>query len=414
MPHPVLSQEIDLIEVTFALSDALDLVALDKSHHGKHTAYIALSCCQLLGWDKTERHDMMFASMLHDCGISNSECYPLDPLTREEPDPRLQSHCVKGEALLNDFAPFSHLAPLVRWHHTPWHILQNTAVPPMLALQSNAINLASLVDDLISSREESCILAHTDAIREKIARLRHSLFAPELVAAFLEISQPEAFWLMRQPEHLNPRLRRFAESRTHPIDLTILSQLARMFGGIVDAKSPFTAEHSVGVARLSNYLGQLCHLPRHTCDLLEIAGHFHDIGKLRVPDAILNKPGKLDPDEMAVIRRHSFDTYQILNSIRGLWDVSEMAAFHHETPEGQGYPFHIKGPMLSLECRIVAVSDVFQALAQERPYRPRLQTREILPILQEMATRKKLDEGVVNLVAHTLDSCYQMAIGTKR
>ncbi len=145
--------------------------------------------------------------------------------------------------------------------------------------------------------------------------------------------------------------------------------------------------------------------------MLELAGLLHDIGKLRQPDELLDKPGKLTPEEYAHIQRHSFDTYTILKNIKGLEKVTQWAALHHERADGSGYPYHLSTETLALEARIVAVADVFQALAQKRPYRDPLQPDEIMEILNEMVDDGKLDRKVVMRVDQDLQRCWQTALG---
>ena len=193
------------------------------------------------------------------------------------------------------------------------------------------------------------------------------------------------------------------------LDDADVRQLAKIFATIVDAKSPFTAEHSVGVAQLSRWLAECAQLSPDTCNQLEIAGMLHDIGKLMVPDEILEKPDKLDKTEMIVIRQHSFETYQILKQIRGFEEISGWAAYHHEALNGRGYPFHLGGDDLSIEARIVAASDVFQAMAQKRPYRPSISRKKILRKMQYRVRNGRLDGDLVGLVENTLDECWEAA-----
>ena len=110
----------------------------------------------------------------------------------------------------------------------------------------------------------------------------------------------------------------------------------------MDAKSPFTAEHSVGVSRLARFLAERLGVSIENCEKLEIAGLLHDLGKLRVPDEILEKPGRLDKRERKIINTHSYETFQILRNIRGFEEITRWAAYHHEEPDGSGYPFHLK------------------------------------------------------------------------
>lgn len=113
----------------------------------------------------------------------------------------------------------------------------------------------------------------------------------------------------------------------------------------------------------------------------------------------------------ADIQRHSFNTYSIIKNIHGLEKIAEWAAQHHERVDGTGYPYHLGEGSVSLKARIIAVEDVFQALAQERPYRGPLNPDVILKILNEMVDDGKLDKDIVMYVNQNLDACWRAAVG---
>lgn len=145
--------------------------------------------------------------------------------------------------------------------------------------------------------------------------------------------------------------------------------------------------------------------------MMEMAGLLHDIGKLRVPDEIIDKPGQLSPAERAVICRHSYDTYRILSRVFPDMPIAHWAACHHENLRGTGYPFGLKGAELELETRILSVADVFQALAQDRPYRPPLDAEAVLVHLGSMAAEGLLDGDIVALAERESDALYALAVG---
>ena len=401
---------INLHEAIYTLSDALDLVGVTHIHHGKRVAYMAAECGKHLGWPHRQIDDLFQAAILHDCGVSKTAIHGRLAQFEWENE---NEHCVLGSALLKTCPLMSNLAPIVCYHHKHWSELKDMDLPEEVKLNANCIYMVDRVDvlSLAFLVDQSNLLLGREEIRKKILDKRGDWFHPELVDAFLELSKSEAFWLSLEKEHVDGYVSVWlSETKAREMDFQELRSIVRIFSYIVDAKSPFTKLHSDGVARLSRFLGTLFNLPEKNCEMLEFAGLLHDIGKLRQPDELLDKPSKLTPEEYAHIKRHSFDTYSILKNIHGLEEISKWAAQHHERVDGSGYPYHLENMGISFEARIVAVADVFQALAQNRPYRDPMTTDEIMEILNEMVDDGKLDRKIVMCIDSHVDECFNAAI----
>ena len=371
---------------------------------------MAAECGKYMGWSQQQMDDLFQAAILHDCGVSRT--YIHRRLAQFEWENE-NEHCVLGANLLNTCPLMANLAPIVRYHHTHWSELKNMDLPLEVKLNANCIYLVDRVDvlSLAFLVDQSNLLLGREQIRTKILEKRGEWFCPELVDAFIELSRSDKFWLSLERGHVNGYVTVWlAETKAREMDFQELRSIVKIFSFIVDAKSPFTKSHSDGVARLSRLIGTLFNLPEQNCEMLEFAGLLHDLGKLRQPDELLDKPGKLTSDEYSQIQQHSFDTYSILKNMHGLETITQWAAEHHERLDGTGYPNHLNWSVLSLEARIVAVADVFQALAQTRPYRASVGKAEIMEILNKMAVDEKLDREVVGYVSNNLDDCYAAAI----
>jgi len=402
---------INLHEAVYSLSDALDLVGVTHIHHGKRVAYMAAECGKQMGWKGPRMDDLFQAAILHDCGVSKTLVHSRLAQFEWEKE---GDHCKIGAVLLNSCPLLEHLAPVIRYHHTHWSELKDLDLPEEVKLAANCIYMVDRVDVLSLGFlvDQSNLLLGREEIRKKIFEKRGDWFCPELVDIFMQISRSEAFWLSLENEHVSGYVSVWlSDTKLREMEFEELRSVVRIFSYIVDAKSPFTKAHSDGVARLARHLGKEFELSEESCEMLELAGLLHDIGKLRQPDELLDKPGKLTPEEYAHIQRHSFDTYTILKNIKGLEKVTQWAALHHERADGSGYPYHLSTETLALEARIVAVADVFQALAQKRPYRDPLQPDEIMEILNEMVDDGKLDRNVVMRVDQDLQRCWQTALG---
>lgn len=400
--------KLDLEQLIRALSSTVDLVGVDEIQHGKRVAFMALSCAETAGYGPEEKKLLMRMGLLHDCGVSSTKVHKriIDELDWSGSD----LHCQIGEQRLRQFAPFAPMAEAIRHHHTRWQILKDLPLPEETRRHANLIYLLDRVDALAAMQQGPNPLAVRENVCEKIGSLRHSYFDPKLVEIFLTASSSEAFWIAMEPAHLEDFLRQHHSGIDEiVIDTEGLCAIAALFAQIVDAKSPYTAEHSCGVASLAGFMAEKCTLPPAVRRQIEVAGLLHDLGKLQVPDMILEFQGPLTREELATMRHHSFVTYQILRKIRGLEDISLWAGNHHEKLDGSGYPFRRTADSLSIESRIIIIADIFQALAQNRPYRVSQSPEVIVDILRQGVSRGKLDADLVHLVESELQACTAIA-----
>jgi HD-GYP domain-containing protein (c-di-GMP phosphodiesterase class II) len=167
--------------------------------------------------------------------------------------------------------------------------------------------------------------------------------------------------------------------------LTDIDRVAEAFAEVIDAKSAFTGEHS---SRVNGYAMELAGYFDFDADrkqVLSRAGLLHDIGKLGVPNSILDKPDRLTDTEFDRVKLHPKFTYEILGQIRGQERMTEIAANHHERLDGKGYWRGLGADQLDLDMRILAAADVFDALSAARPYREALPLTKVFAIMDEMA-----------------------------
>jgi PAS domain S-box-containing protein/putative nucleotidyltransferase with HDIG domain len=146
----------------------------------------------------------------------------------------------------------------------------------------------------------------------------------------------------------------------------------RAITSTVEARDPYTAGHQQRVANLARAIGTEMGLGESDVDGLRMAGSLHDLGKINIPAEILSKPGHISEIEFNLIKTHSQIGYEILKDIEFAWPVAEIVYQHHEKMDGSGYPRGLKDGQIILPARIIAVSDVVEAVASHRPYRPAL------------------------------------------
>jgi PAS domain S-box-containing protein len=140
----------------------------------------------------------------------------------------------------------------------------------------------------------------------------------------------------------------------------------------VEVRDPYTAGHQNRSADLARAIATEMGLPQETIEGIRMVGSIHDIGKLSIPAEILSKPTKLTNIEFSLIKEHSQKGYEMLMDVESPWPLAQIVYQHHERMDGSGYPRNLKGDDILIEARILAVSDVVEAMASHRPYRPAL------------------------------------------
>lgn len=153
----------------------------------------------------------------------------------------------------------------------------------------------------------------------------------------------------------------------------------------IEAKDPYTHGHSRRVSLLATELGRQLSLGEADLERVRISAVLHDIGKIGIPEHILRKEGRLRPDEEAIIRRHPEIGFRILESVKDLASVNRCVLLHHERFDGGGYPESLRGTDIPLESRIIAVTDTYDAMTTDRPYRRGLSHERAIRELREHA-----------------------------
>lgn len=378
-----------------SLSEVTDLANPSIAQHQMRTAFIALELAKAADVGRETMEEIYAAALLHDVGaISVEEKIKIHNF--DEVD--VSAHCNRGEMLFVRYPLFAGISKIVKQHHTPWRELEESglSIKSPLALSSQLVLFADHLERLISRNKY--ILHQNEEITERAALLVKDKIHPSIYEYFLSVSATEEFWL----DIVSPRLYSILLSSgpyvSKNIELEDIISISELFRDIIDFKSGFTSTHSTGVASCAEVLSKLFGLTDLEVRLMQVAGNLHDIGKMVVPNGILEKPGKLTKEEFGIMRCHTYYTYYVIKTIGGLQQIAEWAAYHHEKLDGTGYPFHCGAVDLTIGSRIMSVADTFTSVAEDRPYRRGMGRDEIIKILTDSVAKSYLDSRVVDLV----------------
>ncbi len=366
---PVEPETIDLGDILTGLSHAFDITDGHPRGHTARSCLIGMRLADLAGLGAEPRTDLFYALLLKDAGCAS-------PTGRRERGADLARRLGLSEATATAITTMDE-----HWNGcgTPAG-LRGAAIP----ILGRVIGLAQAVEVFAHETDAETALAIAE-------QHRGEWFDPELVRVLRAVVKDRPFWTRLatgDPRGLVSEVGHTAQRVT--ANEARLDDIAEAFASLIDAKSPFTSEHSRRVAVLAVEIAS--RLAFTTDDIVRIrrAALLHDIGKLGVPNSILDKPSKLTQQEWSIVKQHPAHTLHILEAVPGFRDFAFDAACHHEKLDGSGYHRGFTAERLSPTARALAVADIADALLADRPYRPSMDPSDALKILKQDSTNGKL------------------------
>ena len=392
---------ISLSEVISALSFALDLTEGAVWGHALRSCLLGMRIADEIGLPDEKRRSLYFALLLKDVGWSSNATRmgQIDRIARIVRNGVTQHvnhveiiglRCDRGASIVTKLGLGADTAEAVRSLDEHW---DGDGYPDSLKGEQISVlaRICAVAQHLDVFSAGLGIQAAIDTLVERSGRW----FDPQLVRVAVSLHRRGRLWghcLATDSQDETRRAVLDMDSGRHQLEAGRIDQICEAFADVVDAKSHFTFRHSMGVADAAYGIARGMGLSPERVQLVRRAALLHDIGKLSVSNAILDKTTKLNEMEWKAVQQHPGLTRQILERVGPFREMAVIAGEHHEKLDGTGYPNRLIAPELSLESRIIAVADVYGALSEDRPYRAGLEIEQIIAIMSKLAPRQ-LDGG---------------------
>lgn len=413
--------KLDYTDLLFTLSDAIDAVEKQvtgaTSEHGKRVAYYCACMTRHMNLSEEEKSDLAGCAILHDNALAESlredaafaEINHPGQINQEVVEAIQPTHVVYSEQNASLLPFHTDVRNAILWHHEnadgtgPFHLTEKETT-----LYSELIHLGDFIDIAFAFPSMDC--SEYEKMQAFVAEQTGKLFShrsAELLKdhlSFEDVQQLQEKGVIACLKENVPVIS--GEYRDDEI-----RNIAQFFAGIVDYKSSFTKDHSMGVANKAVLMAKYYGWPEDKTIRYYFAGALHDIGKLVVPNTILQKPAKLTPEEFNKMKDHAAASYAMLKKIPDFEDIAEWAGNHHEKLDGSGYSRGLKADQLSFEDRLMACLDIYQALTEERPYKKKFSYAQSIDIMMSMAQSGKIDAQIVEDVRNAFAADQQILVG---
>ncbi|HKQ57996.1 MAG TPA: HD domain-containing phosphohydrolase [Candidatus Eisenbacteria bacterium] len=438
---------VSVAEVFSALSFALDITEGHPFGHALRTCLVGMRLAERLGLPLVDQRDLYYALMLKDVGCSSNAARVFELFGGDE---RVAKRDLRQVDWANYFKAarfaLAHAAPGASWFERACRVAGLAAAGPRAAaklvetrcqrgadivtrlgfspqvaaavrtldehwdghgypngLRGAEVPLLARIMNLAQTLEVFSALEGPTAALEVARERSGRWFDPTLVNAAEGMQSDLAHWCSLDEHALQQAVR-----DREPGDAALLAgtntldRIAEGFAAVVDAKSPYTATHSARVTDIAVGIAKEMGLAPAELAELRRAGLLHDLGKLSIPNSILDKPGALTAEEWELVRLHPFFTQCVIERIRGFGSLAVIAASHHERLDGRGYHRQLRGDQIPVGGRVLAVADMYEALTANRPYRPAMPEEKALRIL-ESERGVGLDPNVLDALIAVLE-----------
>ena len=402
-------KSLNLNELLLSMSYVLDFVEMDvlgvASNHSKRVAYISLALARQLNLSKEECFDIVALAILHDNGLTEKALRggaKLEPHTKRKFLEKFKDHCIIGEENVECFPFLTDVEGVIMYHHEHYDgkgffKLKGEEIPIMAQIICFADNL----DTEFNLKED--YKEKTKDIIEYIESKRDKLSSSRIIDAFYKIAGFTSFALDLKDEFIRRGIYRNLSQFNRKMSYEDIRKVTTVFSKIIDCKSEFTARHSQGLTEKTEIMSDYYNKERKEKIKLLIAADLHDIGKLTVPNSILDKPSALTDEEFKVMRTHTYYTRVCLESLEGFEDITEWASNHHEKLDGSGYPYGFNADRLDFNSRLMGCLDIYQALTEDRPYREGMSHESTIKILRGMVDQGLIEKSIVEDINYVFE-----------
>jgi HD-GYP domain-containing protein (c-di-GMP phosphodiesterase class II) len=429
--------QLRMSDLISALSFALDLTEGQPMGHSIKTCILAMRMADILGLSVEQRSDIYYATLVKDAGCSSNAARMFEIFGGDERRAKrevktqdssqvtiegleyLMRNVMPGRSRLERVVALANIAinrkkvtselfqlRCERGEHIAMRIGLSRATRQAIysldehwdgqgfphGLAGQEIPLLSRLINVCQTLEVFVALNGPHDAYQVLRERSGAWFDPEMVAASLEMENEENLWQALEAESFRETV-----MQSEPVGVFLYADEARVdsvceaFAEVIDIKSPFTHTHSSRVSSIAVRIARALGMAEKDVKLIERASLLHDIGKLSVPNSVLDKPGKLTAQEWETMRLHPYYTQRILERVEGFKHLAFIASTHHEKLDGTGYYRNLRATQLPLSSRAITVADIFEAMSAKRPYREPMPMEQIFKIMGRMA-EKQIDE----------------------
>jgi HD-GYP domain-containing protein (c-di-GMP phosphodiesterase class II) len=387
-----------LIKTITAALDSVEHELLGAStNHGKRIAVLCAKMGKVMGFNSKEIMGLTNCALFHDNALTE---YILAERMGGHHDPAMKKHCEYGQRNMDTLQFKTSVKDFILYHHEradgkgPFGIRQGEG-----PVEAELITIADSID--VANHLQNLTPDKLPSVRDTIMEETGKQYSKTSAQAMLEVLDWPTILSIR-----DNAINETADAALIPWVIDIEDQsilgLAGFITKIIDYKSVFTQRHSTQIANKAWFMGGYYRYDNEERMKLYLAAALHDIGKLEIPTAILEKPGKLTDTEFAIIKNHIRITWELLKDIDGFQSVCDWASNHHEKLDGTGYPFGKKADELDFNSRLMACIDIYQAVSEERPYHPARNHDSTMQVLYKIAETGGIDRNIVNDISLAL------------
>lgn len=392
--------------VLSALSRAFDLAEGRRPGHAQRVAYVGVYLASELGLDATSIEEVFFGCLLHDVGMAGTASRPKigpsrgshfissaarsgDALSSMsaagwgEVLQALAAHCELGTSIVRKMGLGEGVARAVGSHHDCW---DGTGLPGALPgdrapIAARLVAVADRVETMIDAEGSPLLVRRRGPglVRE----MAGSELDPELAEKMAQVATRDEFWLGFYDNDLSATL--MSLNYGGIMNREELFDFVAVVTDVVDARNGREPGTGRRVAELARRVALACDMTDRRADLVKAAALLQDIGTLGVPVQVLSKPDILSIDEMSIVQLHPTYARDILSEIPGLGAAAWWVGCHHERIDGKGYPGMLEGDEVPIEAQIIGMSEAFDALTSDRPYRHAMPATDAFEVMHGLA-----------------------------